>query len=231
MNDGVQDSLLDAGGNLLTYSYPEMVVNMALAVALGLVISAVYRTTHSGLSYSQSFTHTVVFVSVIVAIVMMVIGSSLARAFALVGALSIIRFRTVVKDTKDTAYVFAALAVGMAAGTSNYFLAALATLVVSLLALALHRSNFGAMYKSEFILRFSFDQDRDSAAYVERIQQHSRRSNLLHVEPSGDGRTLRLTYDITLREGATADGLTQAMSTLEGASEVVLIASKSDVDY
>ena len=61
--------------------------------------------------------------ALIVAIVMMVIGNNLARAFALVGALSIIRFRTVIKDTKDTAYVFLALAGGMAAGTSSYFLA------------------------------------------------------------------------------------------------------------
>lgn len=227
----MQDPLLDATGNLLTYSYPEMVINMALAIALGLVVSAIYRATHGGLSYSQSFTHTIVFISVIVSIVMMVIGSSLARAFALVGALSIIRFRTVVKDTKDTAYVFAALAIGMAAGTSNYFLAAAATLVVSLLALALHRSNFGAMYKTEFILRFGFDQERDSEAYLGVIREHSRRSNLLHVEPSGDARSLKLTYDITLKDGATADGLTRAMTRVEGTSEVLLIASKSDVDY
>ena len=56
--------------------------------------------------------------------VVMVIGNNLARAFALVGAMSIIRFRTVVKDTKDTAFVFFALASGLAAGTSSYLLAA-----------------------------------------------------------------------------------------------------------
>jgi ABC-type branched-subunit amino acid transport system permease subunit len=74
-------------------------------------MAVIYRATHKGLSYSQSFSQTIVFVSLIVAIVMMVIGGSLARAFALVGALSIIRFRTVLKDTKDMAYIFAALAV------------------------------------------------------------------------------------------------------------------------
>ena len=60
--------------------------------------------------------------------VVMVIGNNLARAFALVGAMSIIRFRTVVKDTKDTAFVFFALASGLAAGTSSYFLAGAGTI-------------------------------------------------------------------------------------------------------
>ena len=115
--------LIDAEGTLLNYSYAEIVINMTVALAIGVLLSIVYRLTHTGLSYSQSFSQTVVFVALIVAIVMMVIGGSLARAFALVGALSIIRFRTVLKDTKDMAYIFGALALGMAAGTSNYFLA------------------------------------------------------------------------------------------------------------
>ena len=112
-------NILDPTGNLLNYGPYEILGNMALALALGLLASVVYRATHKGLSYSQSFTLTIVFVTLVVAVIMMVIGSSLARAFALVGALSIIRFRTVVKDTKDTAYVFYGLALGMAAGTSN----------------------------------------------------------------------------------------------------------------
>ena len=62
--------------------------------------------------------------------VIMIIGNNLARAFALVGALSIIRFRTVVKDNKDTAYIFWALAVGMASGTGSYFLALAGTAMI-----------------------------------------------------------------------------------------------------
>ena len=227
----MQGKLLNATGSLLTYTYPEMVINILLATVLGLIVSLVYRYTHKGLSYSQSFTQTIWFVAVIVAIVMMVIGSSLARAFALVGALSIIRFRTVVKDTKDTAFVFAALALGMAAGTSNYFLAAGGTVLLCLLALTIYKLNYGALYKSEFILRFSFDQNYSSADYLERIQQYSKRSNMLHIEPSGDGESIKLTYDIVLKEGATAEKIAQQIQQVEGTSEVVLIASKSDVDY
>lgn len=227
----MEQELMNTVGSMLTYSYQEMVINIVLAAFLGFLLAVVYRYTHKGLSYSQSFTQTIFFVAIIVAIVMMVIGSSLARAFALVGALSIIRFRTVVKDTRDIAFIFLALAVGMASGTSNYFLALVSAGFVSFLAFVTHKFNFGALYKSEFILRFCFDQSYDSSGYLEIIQEYGKRSNMLHIEPSGDRKTLRLTYDMSLKEDATAEKMTSALGNVEGASEVVLIASKSDVDY
>lgn len=227
----METDLIKATGSLLTYSYSEMVINLVLAALLGLAMSIVYKNTHKGLSYSQSFTQTIFFISVIVAVVMMVIGSSLAKAFAMVGALSIIRFRTVVKDTRDVAFIFLALAVGMAAGTSNYFLAVFSTLFVCALALMAYKYNFGALYKSDFILRFTFDQSYDSSTYLNAIDEFGKHSNILHIEPSGNRETLRLTYDLSLKDGATAEKLTTVMADIGGVSEVVLIASSNDVDY
>lgn len=218
-------------GTAMNYGPYEIIINMVLAYVLGLIVSAVYRYTHKGLSYSQSFTLTIVFVSVIVAVVMMVIGSSLARAFALVGALSIIRFRTVVKDTKDTAYVFLALAVGMASGTSNYFLALAATTFIPLMAIVMHKLNYGALYKSEFILRFTNEQSLGSEGYMKVIETFAKRNNLLHIEPSADDTHLNLTYDIILKEDKSADEFSLALGKEKSTSEVTLIASKSDVDY
>ena len=223
--------LLSPEGNLLNYSYPEIVINMVLAFVIGVLLAVTYRLTHKGLSYSQSFSQTVVFVALIVAIVMMVIGGSLARAFALVGALSIIRFRTVLKDTKDMAFIFGALALGMAAGTSNYFLAAAGTVFVILVAFILYKTNFGAVYKSEFILRFRFMRRGDSASYLEAINTACKRSDLLHMEPSGDNASVSLTYDVALKDDITADDLTDRIGQLEDVEEIVLIASKNDVDY
>ncbi|MEM7357333.1 MAG: DUF4956 domain-containing protein, partial [Acidobacteriota bacterium] len=202
------------------YDPLQIVINVVLAVFLGLLIAVLYRFTHKGLSYSQSFTQTIVFIAPIVAIVMMVIGNSLSRAFALVGALSIIRFRTVVKDTKDTAYVFMALAAGMAAGTSNHFLALVGTAIFALLSLSLFKSNFGAITKSELLLRFVFEQGSSSTDYLTVIDDFAKRSNLLHMEPSADGELLKLTYDITLHEDRTAEDFTLALGRLTGISEV-----------
>jgi hypothetical protein len=209
----------------------QLVVRSIAAAALGCVLALVYRATHKGLSYSQSFTQTIVFVATVVAIVMMTVRNNLGAAFTLVGALSIIRFRTVVKDTRDTAFVFAALALGMAAGLGYWELAGIGTGLVCLLAAVMHASNFGALYKSEFILRFTFDQDKDSEAYVKLLPEFAKRSNMLHLEPSGDGRSLRLTFDVTLLKEAKAEQLTAALSKVAGVSDVVLIVSRNDVDY
>ncbi len=162
---------------------------------------------------------------------MMTVSNSLATAFTLVGALSIIRFRTVVKDTRDTAFVFGSLALGIAAGRGMWDLVAIGTGVFTLLALLLYATNFGAVYKSEFILRFTFDQDRDSAGYLQKIEEFAKRSNMLHIEPSGDQKSLRLTYDIALRPDVSAEALTGALGQEDGVSDVVLIVSKNDVDY
>ena len=218
-------------GTVMNYGPFEIMINMTLALAMGLMIASIYRVTHKGLSYSQSFTLTIVFITLVVAIVMMVIGSSLARAFALVGALSIIRFRTVVKDTKDTAFVFIGLAVGMAAGTSNYFLAVSGGFFVSAVAVVLHKLNYGALYKSEFILRFVFNQNSSSDQYLQVIAEQVKRSNLLHIEPSGDGSSLSLTYDINLKNDAEANQFASTFGQVQGVSEVTLIASKNDIDY
>ncbi len=234
--------------NLFAYTYTEIIFNIFVAALLGFVVSFIYRLTHRGLSYSQSFTLTILFVTVIVAIVMMVIGGSLARAFALVGALSIIRFRTVIKDTKDTTFVFLALAIGMAAGTSNYFLAFVATLMVGALILIVNQFNYGVLFKSDFVVRFLYTRGiaspdnssgitsgitkgADEAAYLPVFETYARSSHLLHVEPSGDPDVTLMTFDISLREDRDPSEFVSAMAAVPGLEEVVLIASKNDVDY
>ncbi|MBT4160130.1 MAG: DUF4956 domain-containing protein [Gammaproteobacteria bacterium] len=217
--------------NLFAYSYMEIVLNILVASLLGFAISFMYRVTHRGLSYSQSFTLTILFVTVIVAVVMMVIGGSLARAFALVGALSIIRFRTVIKDTKDTTYVFLALAIGMAAGTSNYFLAFVGTLMIGALILIVDQYNYGALFKSDFVIRFLFSKTESEAGYLRLFEEYTRSNNLLHVEPSGDPDLIRMTFDVSVKEDRKPADFVSALSEVNGLSEVVLIASKSDVDY
>jgi hypothetical protein len=218
-------------GSLLSYSPLEMLINALLATAIGFWLAFIYRQNHKGLSYSQSFTQTIIFIALIVAIVIMVIGGNLARAFALVGAMSIIRFRTVLKDTKDLAYVFGALALGMAAGTSNYVLAGIGTILITVLSFVLNMTNFGSVYKSEFILRFRLNESGDSEGYLAAMNKACRRSKLLHVEPSGDGQSLMQTFDIAMRDEIDHTSLVKAMNDVSGVSEVVLIASKNDVDY
>jgi len=230
MEQKLQEELVSKGFAHI-YGPADILTNMALAFAIGLLVSFTYKVTHKGLSYSQSFMLTLVLMTPIVAMVMMIIGNSLARAFALVGALSIIRFRTVVKDTKDTTFVFLALAVGMASGTSSYFLAIGGAVFISAVAFILHSTNYGSFYKSEFILRFRSENSAGEPGYSSVLNKNAKTSNVLHMEPSGDGKTTLLTFDIVLKKDIDPTIFSSEISAVENVSEVALVASKHDADY
>ncbi|MBL4661383.1 MAG: DUF4956 domain-containing protein [Alcanivoracaceae bacterium] len=228
----MENQILDALSGSFNYSIVEVIINSLVAFVLSMVIAYTYRKTHQGLSYSQSFVLTIIFITIIIGFVMMVIGNSLTRAFALVGALSIIRFRTVVKDTKDTAYIFWALAVGMGAGTGNYFIALYATIFMSLVAWILYKFNFGVQRSSDFILRFYFDKSITSEdSYVDYINSHSDNNALLHMEPSGDNIKLYMTFDVSLKEETDMNNFLSDFSKIDGISEVVLVSAKNDITY
>ena len=226
----MENQLIEMTTGVLNYTNMEIVLNSLVAFILSLVIAFTYQKTHQGLSYSQSFVLTIVFVTIIIGFVMMIIGNSLAKAFALVGALSIIRFRTVVKDTKDTAYVFMALAVGMGAGTGNYFIALYATFFMTAIAWLLYKFDFGVHSSSDFILRFYYDKTVDDS-YISYINENSKNNALLHLEPSGDKKRLYMTYDISLKDKVDMNDFISKLNMLDGISEVVLVSAKNDVTY
>tara|TARA_Y100000748_G_scaffold299401_1_gene296179 strand:- start:719 stop:1414 length:696 start_codon:yes stop_codon:yes gene_type:complete len=230
--DATQE-ILNIAGMSQIYSQFDVLINLSLSIVLGLFISYVYKYTHKGVSYSQSFMLTIVFVTIIVAMVMMIIGNNIARAFALVGALSIIRFRTVIKDTKDTAFVFLALAAGMASGTASHFLAIAGTLVTSIVAYILYTTNYGSIYSSEFILRFRLSQDgsAEEPEYVEVLNKYAQTANLLHIEPSGDSLSSRMTFDVMMRKEMTPEEMSTELSSLDEVSELIIVASEHDIDY
>src|SRR5690242_5334625 len=119
----------------------DVVVRLVLALFFGGAVAWVYCRSRRSEPLSPSFPTTLVLLSVLIAMVTQVIGDNVARAFSLVGALSIVRFRTVVRDTQDTAFVIFAVVVGMAVGASDPWVAVVGISVVSLAAfLTMHRS-------------------------------------------------------------------------------------------
>jgi hypothetical protein len=150
------------------FTLPEVLLAMTVSTLLCYVFSQVYRYTHRGTSYSQSFLVTMFIMGVATAVVMMIIGSNIARAFSLVGALSIIRFRTAVKDPRDTGYLFAAMIAGMGCGTQFYMASIVMTAFVSVLVVILYRTNFGIKQKLEGIIRITY---KNEDGVVERIEE------------------------------------------------------------
>ena len=126
------------------FTLREAALALLLAFVLGQLVAWVYVRTHSGLSYSRSFTQSLVVMTMLVTMVMFVVGNSIITAFGLLGALALIRFRNVLKDTRDTVFVLLALAVGMACGTQRYSLALFATAAVLLVMGYLDWTAFGS---------------------------------------------------------------------------------------
>src|SRR4029078_12626198 len=128
-------ALFDCDGGAVTL----MFVRLVLATLLGLAIAWIYRRARPADGEAESFGVTLVLLTVLIAMVTQVIGDNVARAFSLVGALSIVRFRTVVRDTQDTAYVIFAVAVGMSMGANHPSVALCGLTVVGVTALLLRR--------------------------------------------------------------------------------------------
>lgn len=110
----------------------DVILNFLVAVALGAVIYISYRISHSGAAYSARFNVSLLMLTLVTTLVMNVIGNNIALSLGMVGALSIVRFRTAIKDPRDTAYIFWGIAVGICCGVSEYVMAGVGTLVIFL---------------------------------------------------------------------------------------------------
>ena len=108
----------------------DLAIRLIVAVLLGAGVAGVYRATRGSTGASPTFPITLVLLSVLIAMVTQVIGDNVARAFSLVGALSIVRFRTVVRDTQDTAFVIFAVVIGMAVGARDLIVAGIGIVIV-----------------------------------------------------------------------------------------------------
>lgn len=215
-----------------SFSTMHIVTTLVLSFVLASMIALFYKKTHKGLSYSQSFVFTLILLTVVVSMVMMVIGNSLARAFALLGAFSIIRFRTPVKDTKDTAFIFFALAMGMAVGTDNYNIAIIATGVILGMIWLLDYFDFGSIRKHEYLLSFIIGEGqeiRDSYDHI--FKKYVRNSLLLNITSKREGGASELTYHITFFDDTQAQLFVKDLGSVSGVTGVHLITSKEDVEY
>lgn len=142
----------------------DVLTNLLVALVLALVTSFVYRRTHTGLSYSRSFNVTMVSVAMTITMIMMVIGNYLALSLGLVGALSVIRFRSAIKDPKDIAYLFLCIAIGLACSTGNYTISVIGTALINATLYVLHVLRFGAIASRAYCVTFTLDSAQTNAS-------------------------------------------------------------------
>jgi len=203
--------------------------NLILAFAVGIGISFVYQKTHQGLSYSRPFLSTLVLMTVLGSVVMMVVSQNFIGAFALLGAFSLIRFRTILKETRDIAFVFFALVEGVAVGTNNYVIALLSTAVVSGMIFLLKRINFGSIVKGGYLVTVvagkNFSPDNN-----ETWKRETKDTRLLHMKTIGGGMkeyTLNAFFD----DKEKAHVFVVALENVPGVEQVDLMSGDNVVEY
>ena len=147
-------------------------LRLLLAFVLGVFIVNIYRWTHAGIP-QKSFTDTLIILCMLISVVMVIIGDSIARAFSLVGALSIIRFRTAIQDPRDIGFVFYALAVGMAIGAGSSSVAVSAAFLIGIIILGMYHWHEHYSNDNEFSIEFCLPPDpRFETVYQPIFDRH-----------------------------------------------------------
>lgn len=146
---GIQQSLSTTMSN---YSMWDILLILLGTFALSVWVGLLYRWTHKGVNYNQGYVQTLVVMWGIIAMIMLIVGSDVAKAFTMMGAFSIIRFRNNMKETRDIGFIFLVMAIGMAMGTKLYLLAALGALVMSAIIYGMYRFDWFAEKRKGRIL-------------------------------------------------------------------------------
>ena len=200
-------------------SWLTIVVSLVLAFAVGLFIAWIYRRNFRGVMYSNNFALTLVLMTLITCPVVMCIKESIQLSMGMVGALSIVRFRTAVKDPLDTAYMFWSLTMGILLGAELYTIALVAVAGISVAMLLL--SFFRLRTPNTFLLVAHYDPEVEESvmSFIRRIKVQRLRSKT--VTPGG----VELTVEVQLRE--RFDIVNKLLDT-EGVHSATLIACQSE---
>ncbi|MEO3945859.1 DUF4956 domain-containing protein [Gorillibacterium sp. CAU 1737] len=185
-----------------TLTFGSAMLTIVVAILLGGLISFTYMKTNAG-SYTQSFTLTMVLLPAIVAIIILLIGSNIARAFSLAGAFSIIRFRSAPGDPKDITFVLFTMAAGLACGVGAFGYAAFFTLILCVLMAVLNQTKFGLRKTAQKTLKVTIPENLGyEEAFSEVFQRFQVGYELKKIRTTELGSLYELVYNVTLPESA-----------------------------
>lgn len=217
--------------NLFPVSAGDVLLNLLVALVCGLILSVIYRVTYKGPSYSVSFVNAIVMLTIISALVILVIGNNLARAFGLVGAMSIIRFRTAVRDTMDMVFIFLSLAIGMACGVGLSVVALIGSLLAGLIILSLTYTNFGKSRRRFHVLQISYKGSQmQDKIFDAAFNKYCSSTKMVSVKYTGPDQHIETIYHVSLKKEKFIDPLTEALGKILGVNYVNVFYDEDDVN-
>ena len=201
-----------------------IMLSLLLSFVLGQMLAWVYYFTHTSLSYSKSFVQSLIIITIAITLVMTTISGSFVIAVGLMGAVSLIRFRNIIKDTRDITFLFCALVIGMACGSQRYAIAVIGTLGLCIVLIYLHIADFGMHHTYNAFLRFSFDGAiNPNHPILLTLNRFSRTFTLISSNSCApDGDCMDYAYQLSLRAVSNNEQLLSEIRKIEGIHNVSL---------
>ncbi|WP_407457796.1 DUF4956 domain-containing protein [Fibrobacter sp.] len=205
-----------ANATLITLAY-----TLILTFILSSVIAWTYEKTFLGLSYSRNFVQAIVLSAVVAATVMQAIGDNVGRGLGMMGALSVVRFRTSFKDPRDIMFVFASLGAGIGCGVYAWGAAVGGTVAFCLVAFLLSRTGLGTKHFFDGMLRFALPNEAGVRGQIENLMKTNLKTFILITMREVDGGArLDVAYQVRLRATKPAAEILSELSKIEGISDV-----------
>jgi hypothetical protein len=221
------DSLLHGDYASSPLNFSILLLGLLLAFVCGQAVAWVYMVTHSGLSYSKSFTNALVLMPILVSTVMQVMSNNLVTAFGLMAVFAIVRFRNILRDTLDTCYVLAAIVVGMACGTGKFSTAVIGCAVILSVMLGLWYISFGSRHRFDLVLNLHWTRRPEELNALQRLlERHSLKTQCASRRAGREGEGADLSYRLLLRDPDRVDELINELRELNGVSR--LTSMKAD---
>jgi uncharacterized membrane protein YhiD involved in acid resistance len=176
----------------------QILMSLMLAFALAFMWATVYKRTHSGVAYTRSFYLSLMLIPPIVAMIMMAIGSNIALSLGLVGSLSVIRFRTVIKDPKDMTFLFLGIGIGLTCGATAWTVAVLGTCMISTIVVVMTKIGHQRPGSADYILIFRSDQREPWATVTPEAMSLIKWKQLRGATDLDGGKDFEYTYSVRL---------------------------------
>ena len=196
-------------------SWLTILVSLVLAFAVGLFIAWIYRRNFRGVMYSNNFALTLVLMTLITCPVVMCIKESIQLSMGMVGALSIVRFRTAVKDPLDPAYMFWALTMGILLGAGQFFLTALTVVGIGILITVVVNLQSKRMNSFLLVLRMGDEAERAASQIVASVRNQQLKSKTV----SSNG--IEATYEVRVDK---PDALLNKLRAVQGVYDATLVS-------
>lgn len=209
-----------------SFTLTNALIVIVTSIVLGLIISLSYMHTNKIDRFGSNFSVTLVMLPVIIAIIILLVGNNVARAFSLAGAFSIIRFRSAPGDPKDIAYVFFTLAVGLTCGMGYIGYSILFTFILCSVMLILEKINFGENKEKVMELKIVVPEDLNFEGVFDSIlKKYTNSYNVERVRTRDFGSLFELTYSINLKEDASSKQLLDELRCKNGNLNISLTSS------